>query len=411
MRKYDEFMKGRFFGAVVAAFCFMGGAAGFPPASAGVPDGQPCGERAWPSRLQCELDSLLHDMLFVTSQVGLSVYDLTDSTLLYACNARQRMRPASTEKLVTSISALSELGNDYRFATRLYYTGEVRERVLQGDLYVVGGFDPLFGEKDMLTLCQALKDREVDSIAGRVFADVSMKDTLIWGLGWCWDDGMPILTPLSYMKKDIFMQVFSERLHDLGIGHVLGGKARRPADAIVLAVRTRGIDEVLHPMMKLSDNFCAESVFYQLAASTGVPYASRKEAFYVIERVIGRIGFDPERYFVADGSGVSLYNYSSPELETAFLKYAYGDDTIFTTLYAALPIAGVDGTLRRRMTTGKARGNVRAKTGTVTGVSTLAGYARSGNGHMLAFCIMNQGVERAAEARAFQDKVCECLCR
>ena len=66
---------------------------------------------------------------------------------------------------------------------------------------------------------------------------------------------------------------------------------------------------------------------------------------------------------------------------------------------------------RRRMKKGKARGNVRAKTGTLEGVSTLAGYATARNGHRLAFCIMNQGVASLRAAQAFQDRLCELLCR
>ena len=58
----------------------------------------------------------------------------------------------------------------------------------------------------------------------------------------------------------------------------------------------------------------------------------------------------------------------------------------FLPLYDALPIAGVDGTLQYRMKQTKARGNVRAKTGSVTGVSSLAGYVKGADGHQLAFC-------------------------
>ena len=163
--------------------------------------------------------------------------------------------------------------------------------------------------------------------------------------------------------------------------------------------------------MKESDNLYAESVFYQLAAQSGKPYASREEALYPIERLIGRMGYDPGHYVVADGSGVSLYNYLSAELEVAFLRYAHHNREVFPALYAALPIAGTDGTLRRRMKKGKARGNVRAKTGTLEGVSTLAGYATARNGHRLAFCIMNQGVASLRAAQAFQDRLCELLCR
>ena len=57
------------------------------------------------------------------------------------------------------------------------------------------------------------------------------------------------------------------------------------------------------PMMKESDNLCAEALFYQLAARTGKPYASRKEAMYYIERLIGRLGYDPGKYIVPMGAG------------------------------------------------------------------------------------------------------------
>ena len=69
----------------------------------------------------------------------------------------------------------------------------------------------------------------------------------------------------------------------------------------------------------------------------------------------------------------------------------------------------VDGSLRNRMKKGKAFRNVRAKTGAITGISTLAGYVKAANGHMLAFSIMNQNVLKLSEARSFQDKVCEIL--
>ena len=74
-------------------------------------------------------------------------------------------------------------------------------------------------------------------------------------------------------------------------------------------------------------------------------------------------------------------------------------------------MAGVDGTLSSRMKGGACRGNVHAKTGTVSGVSTLAGFCRAANGHDLCFAILNQGVLKASDGRAFQDRVCDALCR
>ena len=332
-------MNMRLFRVLFGFFWFVGGV-GNPLFSSERISCEPLEEEAsWSVCLQDGLDSLLQDELLLTSQLGLCVYDLTDDTLLYAYQAKQRMRPASTEKLVTAVTALSELGSDYRFATRLFYTGEIRGRVLYGDLYAVGGFDPCFGKEDLLSFGKALKESDVDSITGRLYADVSMKDTLQWGWGWCWDDDMPVLTPLLYGKKNIFIEAFSEVLHGLGIRHVFGGQARCPQNGVLLAGRTRQLADVLHPMMKESDNLCAEALFYQLAARTGKPYASRKEAMYYIERLIGRLGYDPGKYIVADGSGVSLYNYLTPELEIAFLRYAYRDEAVFSPLYISLKTA------------------------------------------------------------------------
>ena len=365
----------------------------------------------WPGRLAQGLDSLLQDELLESSQLGICVYDLTADTLLYARQARQRMRPASTEKLVTAVAALSELGAAHEFVTRLCHTGEIRGNVLQGDLYVIGGFDPCFGQEDLEAFGEALVQAGVDSVAGRLCADVSMKDTLRWGWGWCWDDKMPVLTPLLYEGKDVFMERMEGMLSDAGIGYVSATRCRCPEDAVLLAERKHPLADVLFPMMKESDNLYAEAMFYQLAARSGKPYASRKEAGHCIERLIGRMGFDPGKYLVADGSGVSLYNYLTPELEVAFLGYAYRDQVIFPVFYESLPVAGMDGTLKRRMGNRWTKGRVRAKTGTLEGVSTLAGYALAANGHLLAFCIMNQGVERVRDAQDFQDKVCEWMCK
>ena len=118
-----------------------------------------------------------------------------------------------------------------------------------------------------------------------------------------------------------------------------------------------------------------------------------------------------ERKDLADGSGVSVYNYISPRLLLEYLKYAYYHREIFLPFYESLPIAGVDGTLQNRMKQTKARGNVHAKTGSVTGVSSLAGYVKAADGHQLAFVIINQNVLKLSRARAFQDKFCDILSR
>ena len=74
----------------------------------------------WPQNAQARIDKLLTHDMFETSQLGLMVYDLTADSVIYAHNERQLMRPASTMKVVTAITALDKLGGSYQFKTALY---------------------------------------------------------------------------------------------------------------------------------------------------------------------------------------------------------------------------------------------------------------------------------------------------
>ena len=367
----------------------------------------------WPNTVQVAIDNLLKSKMFETSQVGIMVWDLEADSCIYRFRERQLMRPASTMKVITAITALDKLGGSYQFKTTLKYTGVVEDGVLKGDIYCVGGMDPRFNTDDMTAFVSSLKDMGVDSIQGSIYADRSMKDADLLGEGWCWDDDNPVLSPLVFGRKDNFMDRFLSKLKDAGIVYEGSGSMvkRCPASAFTICTRFHTMDQVLHKMMKESDNLYAESMYYQVAASTGNRPASAKSARNVERQLIRKVGLDPARYRLADGSGLSLYNYVSAELETKLLRYAYQDENILPHLKQSLPIAGVDGTLKKRMRTGFAHANVKAKTGTVTGVISLAGYCKAANGHDLCFSIINNGIMHSNNARNFADKVCEILCR
>ena len=91
--------------------------------------------------------------------------------------------------------------------------------------------------------------------------------------------------------------------------------------------------------------------------------------------------------------------------------YDFQNNNIYLHLHPALPTAGEDGTLRSRQRGTFTQGNVYANTGTLKGISSLAGYCTAANGHRLAFAIINQGVMNRANGRAFQDRVCTVLCQ
>jgi D-alanyl-D-alanine carboxypeptidase/D-alanyl-D-alanine-endopeptidase (penicillin-binding protein 4) len=367
----------------------------------------------WKDTIQARLDSLCQLPLFETTQLGLYVFDLTENLPLYAKNATQRMRPASIEKLVTSISALHYLGGDYNFQTDIRINGTIANGTLQGDMYIVGGMDPLLSVSDLNSTAAALRNAGISSVSGNMYTDLSMKDDLPYGWGWCWDDKYGPLSALMVNAKDEFNGEWGKALAKAGIkrSKMAIRQQQAPADSKSVCCVTHTIDEVLQPILKNSQNIFAECLFYQIAAFSGQKNAGRKQASKLIYDLIEELGLDADQYQIADGSGLSLYNYVSPELLVRFLNYAFSKPEIYSHLYPALPIAGVDGTLSKRMQDTPAYDNVRAKTGTVEGISTLAGYLTARNGHILSFCIMNQGVNYGRMGRDFQDEVCSALCQ
>lgn len=366
----------------------------------------------WAQSVAEGIGSLLKDGMFQTSQVGIMVYDLDADSAIFCHNERQLMRPASTMKLVTAIAAIDKLGGSYQFKTELCYTGEVTGGTLSGNIYCVGGFDPRFNIDDMRAFVESIRKMGVDTIRGTVYADKTMKDDAPYGEGWCWDDDNPILSPLLVGQKDVFIDRFMQELREAGIVvDAMTGQGRRPNSAFCICRRFHTIDQVLLRMLKDSDNLYAESVFYQIGAASGSRPATARSARNVINRLIEKVGLDPRQYKVADGSGLSLYNYVTAELEVRLLRYAFKNNNIYLHLYPSLPQAGIDGTLCKRMTSPFTQGNVCAKTGTLCGISSLAGYCTAANGHRLAFAIINQGLLRGNDGRAFQDKVCTILCQ
>ena len=173
-----------------------------------------------PSALAVRLDSLCADSIFDRTQLGLAVYDLTDGRYLYRRGERQCLRPASTMKVVTAIATLHTLGTDYHYSTRLVLPDGVvakGDSIVRGNIEIRAAFDPLLSKDDLQTLVAALAAEGVRRIEGDIVADVSLKDTLAKGWGWCWDDDDAPLDALTMGGKDIFETSFRQLLADNGI--------------------------------------------------------------------------------------------------------------------------------------------------------------------------------------------------
>lgn len=367
---------------------------------------------SWEDALRAGMEQLLAADMFATSQVGVMIYDLDADSVLFRRGEKQLLRPASTMKLVTAITALDRLGGGHQFLTELRYSGAIEGNVLRGDVYCVGGFDPRFNADDMRAFVESLRRHGIDTIRGALVADKTMKNADRFGKGWCWDDDNPVLSPLLINGEDSFVVRLRGEICDAGV--VVEGameERAKPATTFALCRRFHTIDQILMKMMKESDNLYAEAMLYQIAASTGKRCADASDAAAIISRLVAKVGLQASQYTFADGSGLSLYDYVSAEMEVALLRYAYQNNNIYLHLLPSLPVAGVDGTLKGRMGGAFTGGNVRAKTGSVTGVSSLAGYCTAANGHRIAFAIINQGLPRLRPARDFQDRVCSLICR
>lgn len=398
-------------------------------------------ETPWDERTKLALDSFALEVDSQCYNTSICVWDLTADSLLWKLNSGKMMRPASTMKLLTSISALDLLGAQYEISTRVFYTGSITpDSTLNGDIYIVGDFDPMFCKSDIEELTQSICDSGIRTINGSIFGDASMTGKELYGYGWCWDDvpckSMPYLSPLmvergmacpdfkSYSSDPLFhptadaAKAVSRMLAEVNIlpadttlQYIPSGMKEYASDGAPLFAKTRTLKEVLQRLLKNSDNLHAESLFFHLARLKKAKRCTYKDAIPSIESVIIKAGADPSLVRIADGSGVSLYNYVTADTEVALLRYAFHNPNIYQYLYDALPIAGVDGTLEKRMKDGNAHLNVHAKTGTVTGVTALAGYVLTSNGHELAFSIINNGVPSSSVGREFEDRICQLLAR
>lgn len=222
-----------------------------------------------------------------------------------------------------------------------------------------------------------------------------------------------------HSSQDFFMRTFIDRLSAKGIRCIPTDTTATVSDYAFteflqdslsrqIAVHETPVQTVVNQLMKESDNLNAEALLCRLGVqASGKKRVSAEDGLSAVRLLIKKLGHNPDRYNLADGCGLSNYNYISPELLVSFLKYAYSRTDVFRKLYKALPVGGVDGTLRFRMKKGTpSYGNVHAKTGSFTAVNCLAGYLKARNGHQIAFAIMNQNALSGREARAFQDAVC-----
>ena len=155
--------------AVLAAAMLVGGCEAAPDAA-----GPITAVHVYTASVPVGLDALVERHRLAGARVGFVLYDLARGEKLAGRNENELFIPASTTKIATTVAALNILGPNYRFETRLLATGAIAGGMLNGNLYLQGGGDPLLQPQDLMDLAQRLKDAGVSSISGQFFYDTSL---------------------------------------------------------------------------------------------------------------------------------------------------------------------------------------------------------------------------------------------
>ena len=248
-----------------------------------------------------------------------------------------------------------------------------------------------------------------DSARRRANTLVARKDSTSWDViltGTLAVRDTAVIEVTHHNAADAYLAAVREALTDRGVSF-----DDQPTDTLarvdtIATLTSPPLSEILKALMKPSQNQIAEMLFRTIAlekTGAGRPDSARA----IVERQIASWGAAvPQEAVVRDGSGLSRYDYISPQTVVRILD-AMKKAPTFGVFYDALPIAGVDGTIRNRMKGTPAENNVRAKTGSVAQSRSLSGYVTTADRHMLIFSFLSnnwtvpiRSVERVQDAIA-----------
>jgi D-alanyl-D-alanine carboxypeptidase/D-alanyl-D-alanine-endopeptidase (penicillin-binding protein 4) len=366
--------------------------------------------------------------------LAVSVVDTQTGEPLLERGAGTPLLPASTVKIVTAVAALTALDPDARLTTRVVAGSS------PGEVVLVGGGDPTLAgpaaPRDYPASARLtdLAHRVRASLGGTAVTRVLVDESLYTGprLGPGWSPSyvsQGAVAPVGPLMVD-GGRVRPDRVRRVEDPALTAGRALaellQPGAAVVVergaaaagaeelgAVQSPPVPLLVESMLARSDNDLAEALARHVAIAQGSP-ASFAGGAAAVREVLGsfldEVGVGREAVRLADGSGLSRLNLVAPAALTRLLsRVASGDasDTAerLAPVLTGLPVAGFSGTLSDRYREGAGvpgAGVVRAKTGTLNGVSALAGLLRTADGRLLAFDLTANGVPfgatRAAEA-------------
>jgi serine-type D-Ala-D-Ala carboxypeptidase/endopeptidase (penicillin-binding protein 4) len=362
---------------------------------------------------------------------------LAGPTVVFERNPDVVVTPASTMKLLTATAVLEQLDVNERLRTPVVTSAPVNGGVVEGDVYLVGGGDPVLGTVDwaahferqprLFTPIESLADRLVASgireIRGRVVGDDGRYDRQRYVGTWPpryvddnetgplsalmvndgfaeWDGPDPEDIPWDDPPRDA-AAVLTALLRARGV--TVGGEPAAGAvtngSRELAAVESPTIGELVSAMLQDSDNGTAELLLKELGLRRkGVGSSSAGAA--VVNETLAGLGLPMGSVVVHDGSGLDHGDRITCRLLASILARADQNGPIAR----GLPIAAQTGTLAKRFLGTSVAGRLRAKTGSITGVASLAGFVDGRDGRLTFAQVLN-GIGTYADARRVQDSL------
>jgi D-alanyl-D-alanine carboxypeptidase/D-alanyl-D-alanine-endopeptidase (penicillin-binding protein 4) len=367
-----------------------------------VPAAAPAAEPAPSPALQRKLAQALRVPHVAPARSAAIAFDLATGTTLYSQNGNRSLAPASNEKLPLTYAALTTLGPSYRIETEVLGEGDLDGTTWRGRLVLHGGGDPTLSTSGLRALALQIRAAGIRSVTGGIVGDESLFDTHRTVAGWKPSFFLYESPPLSALVVD----------RDRVGGYVSRTPALAAATAFARVLRADGVrvsgpvhvgvaDDYAVPLAEVaspplwtilrfmdreSDNFTAE-LLLKLLGAVQLDRGTSAAGAAAVTQALGEAGVPMAGVRIVDGSGLSRLDRLTADALTALLRAAWTDPAVRRAFVAALPVAGINGTLADRLRRPPARGNVLAKTGTTREASALSGYVRS----RYAFAVLQNG--------------------
>lgn len=364
---------------------------------------------------------LSKEMRYAGGLSGAYVRDIGSGRQLFSWRADAPRVPASVEKLYTTSSSLLRDGPAFTLPTVVTASAAPDAKgIVDGDLYLVGSGDPTLSTPGLQRLAEEVSDAGITRV-DEVFGDDSAWDRRIGGpdsafgydrylggqlgalaLNRGWNGGRLQPKPAAFAATKL---VSALRAAGVKVGSVGGARTSPQGATEVARITSPPLRDLIRATNVPSDNYLAEMLLkglgdrYDVLGTTGAGAAVARDT-------LDDFGIRPR---IVDGSGLSRGNRTTPRQVVRLLERMAGQES-GTAFRSSLAVAGRSGTVQRRMRGTAAAGNCRAKTGTLNGVSALAGYCKDRSGGEVAFAILMSRVGLFT-AHGAQDRMAAAIAR